>query len=137
MLGKSMITETPTDFVVTSYAQNAHIIRAMSTLNTDPIRNTDGLTVEGLCRVIYRAHNEKLNKRQKSLLIREVQDLVALRLVPKKPNGEWIGSAVLLANTLGVQPDELWPGILATTIPDKRSGISEMRISENAVWFVM
>ena len=130
-----MSSSQPSDFIVTSYAQNAHIIRALDNLNLARLNKVANPSIEDLCRIIRLDWTD--DKRGLSSLELEVRELVGLKLVPQKPNGKWIAAALEISRILNTPPEELWPGTLATTIPYKRSQKSEARIGESVSWTVM
>lgn len=123
------------NFIITSYAQNAHIIRALDNLNLARLNKVANPSVEDLCRTV-RLDWEK-DKRGLSRIEVEVRELVGLKLVPQKPNGEWIAAALEISRILNTPPGDLWPGTLATLIPYKRSQKSRARIGEEISWTVM
>jgi len=123
------------DFVVTSYAQNAHIIRVMDRLEINLLGKHKNPSIEDLCQILRKKRRE--NKQGLARLEREIRDLVGLKLVPQKPDGTWIEAALILSELLRTPPTELWPGKLATTIPYQRSDRSEVAIGQSTSWKVM
>ena len=130
-----MSSEQLTDFIVTSYAQNAHIIRALENLNLARLNKVANASVEDLCRTVRL--DWRKGKTGLSRIEFEVRELVGLKLVPKTPDGEWITAALEISRILSTPPEDLWPGTLATTIPYNRSQKSESRIGEQVSWTVM
>lgn len=123
------------DFVVTSYAQNAHIVRALKNLELWRINRIKEPSVENLCALLRLDHKD--NKQGLARLEREVRELVGLQRVPQKPNGEWIEAALEISRLVKTPPEELWPGALATVIPHERSQKTEISIGEATAWTVM
>ena len=123
------------DFVIISYVHNAHIIRAMDRLEINILGKVRNPSIEDLCMVLRRKRGD--DQTDLSKLEREIRELVGLKLVPKKPNGEWIEAAVVLSELLHTPCDTLWPGILATTIPHERAQKTETAIGNPATWTVM
>jgi hypothetical protein len=126
-----------TDFVVTSYVQNAHIIRLMQQRLRDPLIVSDVISVEGLGRVVYHQVGDTLSKKALSNLEGAIKDLVSLRILPVKADGTWTEPALFLATLLSATPEELWPGELKVRIPEKRSNVCETSIGTASTWVVM
>ena len=124
-----------TDFIVTSYAQNAHIIRALDNLNLARLNKFANPSIEDLCRTVRLDWTK--DKRGLSRIELEVRELVGLKLAPQKPSGEWIPAALEIARILNTPPENLWPGTLATTIPYERSQKNEAQVGESISWTVM
>lgn len=126
------------DFVVTCYAQNAHIIRAMKKIDIDPIRTVE-TTVEGLCRAFRHRHdnNDRSLRKWLSRIESDIRELVGLKIVPTTPEGAWIEAAVILSELLKTPCEQLWPHPLNTVIPYERCNITEASIGTDAVWRIM
>jgi len=123
------------DFVITAYAQNAHIIRVMGRMQINKIGKSANPSMEDLCKILRIERGD--NKKGLSKLEQEIRNLVGLKLVPQKPDGGWIEAALILSELLSTPPTELWPGQLATTIPHQRSDRSELIIGQATSWIVM
>lgn len=130
--------EVNSDFVVTSYAQNAHIIRAMQQVDIDPIRAVD-TTVEGLCRAFRYRHNnnDRSLRRWLSRIEFDIRQLVGLKIAPTNLEGVWIEAAVVLSELLRTPCEQLWPQPLNTVVPYERCNVTEVNIGTDAVWRIM
>jgi hypothetical protein len=124
------------DFILTCNVQNAHIIRVMEVKNIDPLKIGDVMTIEGLSRAFHEKYKDK-PRRYLAKMDLQMRQLIGLKLVPKKPNGEWIDAARMLAELLDTPCETLWPARLDTVIPEQRKLKAECLIGQTASIRVM
>lgn len=66
-----------------------------------------------------------------------VRDLLRMKSRPTEEDDTWKAIAIEIAETLGVSPDELWPGELKHRIPASTNRIFVANVGEETHWLIM